>query len=258
MSKDKTSFEYGLTSHQVEASRKENGTNAISRQKRRGFLRQFAAAFSDPIIKVLCAALMVNILFSFRSRGWFETVGIAIAIFMASFVSTLSEYGSESAFIKLQEEASKTTSRLMREGKVVLLNSNDIVVGDIVHLQAGERVPADGVLVLGELLVDQSSINGESKECKKRPGGAPDDRSTLGQSTLFRGTVVSSGEGVMRVLSVGDSTVFGQLAASLSEMPRESPLKSRLNSLAKTLSYVGYAAAALVAFADLFIAVAQV
>ncbi|MBR4304522.1 MAG: calcium-translocating P-type ATPase, PMCA-type [Clostridia bacterium] len=253
MSNNKTDFAVGLSDRDVERSRKEHGANIISKTRRRGFISQFLSAFSDPIIKILCAALAINILFSLRSQGWFETVGIALSIFMASLVSTLSEYGSESAFIRLQEEAGRTSARLMRRGRLQQLPADDIVVGDIVWLQAGERIPADGVLVQGELSVDQSPINGESREHKKLPGGAEGDRSTMGQSTLFRGTVVQSGEGVMQVQAVGDGTVFGQLAASLQEMPRESPLKARLGKLAKTLSYIGYAAAALVALADLFI-----
>ena len=242
----------GLTAPEAEHSRREHGSNALGKRRRRGFVRQFLSAFSDPIIKILCAALALNVLFSLRSQGWFETVGIALSIFMASLVSTLSEYGSESAFIRLQEEASRAGARLMRGGRLTECSCDDIVVGDIVVLQAGERVPADGVLIEGELSVDQSPINGESRECKKRPGGDPADRSSLSRSGLFRGTVVASGEGVMQVQAVGDGTVFGQLAATLTEIPRESPLKARLGRLAKTLSFVGYAAAALVAAADLF------
>ena len=252
MSINKSSAPMGLTDGEVERSRRENGTNALGKRRRRGFVRQFLSAFSDPIIKILCAALAINILFSLRSQGWFETAGIALSIFMASLVSTLSEYGSESAFIRLQEEASRSSARLMRSGRLTECPSDDIVVGDIVLLQAGDRIPADGVLLSGELRVDQSSINGESRECKKLPGGEPLDSGMMGRSSLFRGTVVASGEGTMQVQAVGDSTVFGKLAATLTEIPRESPLKARLGKLAKTLSRIGYAAAALVAAADLF------
>ncbi len=252
MSINKSSAPMGLTDGEVERSRRENGTNALGKRRRRGFVRQFLSAFSDPIIKILCAALAINILFSLRSQGWFETAGIALSIFMASLVSTLSEYGSESAFIRLQEEASRSSARLMRSGRLTECPSDDIVVGDIVLLQAGDRIPADGVLLSGELRVDQSSINGESRECKKLPGGETSDSGMMGRSSLFRGTVVASGEGTMQVQAVGDSTVFGKLAATLTEVPRESPLKARLGRLAKTLSRIGYAAAALVAAADLF------
>ncbi|MBR5902778.1 MAG: ATPase P, partial [Clostridia bacterium] len=172
MSINKTAVSAGLSDRDIERSRREHGTNIISKARRRGFISQFLSAFSDPIIKILCAALAINVLFSLRSQGWFETVGIALSIFMSSLVSTLSEYGSESAFIRLQEEAGKLTARLMRGGRLQQLPADDIVVGDIVWLQAGERIPADGVLVQGELRVDQSPINGESREHKKLPGGA--------------------------------------------------------------------------------------
>ena len=160
MSINKSSAPMGLTDGEVERSRRENGTNALGKRRRRGFVRQFLSAFSDPIIKILCAALAINILFSLRSQGWFETAGIALSIFMASLVSTLSEYGSESAFIRLQEEASRSSARLMRSGRLTECPSDDIVVGDIVLLQAGDRIPADGVLLSGELGGDAAKFSG--------------------------------------------------------------------------------------------------
>ncbi|MBR2473284.1 MAG: calcium-translocating P-type ATPase, PMCA-type [Clostridia bacterium] len=241
----------GLSARQAEESRKKHGSNVISKQKRQGFLSKLCMAFSDPIIKILCATLAVNILFAFRGQGWFETVGIALSIFLSSLVSTLSEYGSESAFIKLQEESSRITARIRRDGQVLETSADEIVVDDVVLLQAGDMIPADGIIVSGNLSVDQSSINGESREQKKHPDSDTDARETLAKNTLFRGTVVTSGEGVMLVRSVGDATVFGALAASLSEVPRESPLKARLSTLAKTLSRIGYVAAFLIAAADL-------
>ena len=241
----------GLTAPQVEESRKKYGSNVISKQKRQGFFTKFCMAFSDPIIKILCAALAVNVIFAFRGQGWFETVGIAMSIFLSSLVSTLSEYGSESAFIKLQEEASRITARVRRDGQVGEVSADEIVVDDIVLLQAGDRISADGIIIDGAISVDQSSINGESREQKKHPHSDTTSRDTLAPNTLFRGTVVTSGEGIMLVRSVGDATVFGSLAASLSEAPRESPLKARLGALAKTLSRIGYVAAFLIAAADL-------
>lgn len=159
--------------------------------------------------------------------------------------------GSESAFAKLQEDAGKIQCRVRRSGMIVSLPIGDIVVGDIVLLQAGERIPADGILLSGRLGVDQSALNGESAEAAKSPGG-----DTLGDPmsghSLFRGTIVCSGDGEMLVTRVGDSTFYGSLAQEVQEETRESPLKLRLSGLAKTLSHIGYAAAILVAVADLF------
>ena len=242
----------GLTTRQAEESRKKHGSNVISKQKRQSFLGRFCLSFSDPIIKILIVALIVNLLFALRGQGWFETAGIALSIFLSSLVSTLSEYGSESAFIKLQEEASRLTCRIKRNNLLSEYPADDIVVGDLVYLQAGDKIAADGIIIEGNLSVDQSSVNGESREFKKAPHHDTTSRETLAKNTLFRGTVVTAGEGIMLVRSVGDATVFGSLAASLSEAPRESPLKVRLSALAKTLSRIGYIAAFLIAAADLF------
>ena len=102
----------GLDSRGVEASREKYGSNQLTQKKRKGFFRQFLESFGDPIIKILLIALAINVIFLFRDADWFEAAGIAIAVFLATFVSTLSEYGSESAFIKLQEDAEKTMCRV--------------------------------------------------------------------------------------------------------------------------------------------------
>lgn len=243
----------GLTAAQAEQSRREHGSNQLTQKKRRGFFRQFLESFGDPIIKVLLAALAVNVIFLFRHFDWFETAGIAIAIFLATFVSTLSEYGSESAFVRLQEDAQRVLCRVRRDGRVVELPVSEIVVGDVVLLQAGERVPADGVMLNGELHVDQSALNGESREASKAPGPEGTDPSDfLSPVRLFRGSIVCSGEGEMAVRTVGDATFYGRLAREVQEETRESPLKVRLGSLARTISRIGYAAAGMVAAADLF------
>ena len=198
----------GLTAAEVQRSREQHGSNQLTQKKRNGFFRQFLASFGDPIIKILLAALAINVIFLFRHFDWFESAGIAIAIFLATFVSTLSEYGSESAFNKLQEDASHIQCRVRRAAGVSSLPIADIVVGDLVLLQAGERIPADGILISGRLSVDQSALNGETKEAEKTPGGEEGrhgDGDLLSHNQLFRGTVVCAGEGVMLVRRVGES-----------------------------------------------------
>ena len=243
----------GLTSAQVEISRRKNGPNQFIEEKRSSFWSEFILSFGDPIIKILIAALAINVLLFFRNFDWYEAVGIAIAIFLATFVSTLSEYGSESAFRELQKEAATIKSRVRRGHSLMSVPVAEIVVGDIVLLQSGERIPADGILISGELKVDQSSLNGESRDAKKI---ATDSRTTAidnlnSSENLFSGTVVCSGEGIMRVERVGSSTIYGSLAKELQGETRESPLKLRLAKLADDLSKLGYIAAALVAIADL-------
>lgn len=243
----------GLTEEQVRASRKKYGTNSISKKKRRSFFRQFLSSFGDPIIKILLVALGINVLFLFRNADWFEALGIAIAIFLATFISTLSEYGSESAFIELQRSASNITCRVQRAKGILTLPVSELVVGDLVLLQAGERVPADGILLSGKLSVDQSSLNGESDETEKIPSDhRHNDWDLSNQNQLFQGSVLTGGEGLMEICRVGDRTFYGSMAQDLQEETPESPLKERLNGLAKAISILGYIAAALIALADLF------
>lgn len=243
----------GLTPEQVEDSRRRWGSNQLIQEKRTSFFSQFLQTFADPIIKILLVALAINIVFLFRRFDWYEAAGIFISIFLATFVSTLSEYGSESAFRELEKESAMIKSRVRRDGSVVSLSMSEIVCGDIVLLQSGERIPADGVLLSGEISVDQSSLNGESREVTKRPADYPTGKTAdlNDPANLFSGTVICGGEGVMQVERVGAKTIYGSLAHELQGETRESPLKLRLAGLAKYLSRIGYIAAILVAAADL-------
>ena len=191
----------------------------------------------------------------FRQANWFETAGIALAVFLATFVSTLSEYGSESAFLRLQQEASRGRCRVLREGKIQPIPVDDVVAGDLILLEGGERVPADGLLAQGKLAVDQSALNGESRETQKIPGNASpgeQDWDFSRQNQLFRGSVVCQGQGMMQVLRVGDATFYGGMAREMQQETRQSPLKLRLSKLADLLSRLGFLAAMAVGLADLF------
>lgn len=251
----------GLTPSEAAESRKDLGANTLTKRQKKGFLSQYLASFGDPIIKILLAALALNVIFLFRDANWMEAGGIAIAVFLATFVSTLSEYGSESAFQKLMEESDCIQCRCLRGDQAVCLPLTEVVCGDLVLLQAGEKIPADGVMLRGELMVDQSALNGESREVRKTPGHTevkapgPQDWNLLSAHQVFRGSVVDAGDGIMGVLSVGDSTFYGRMAGEMQSETRESPLKIRLTSLAETLSRLGYFAAALIALSDLFKAV---
>ena len=242
----------GLDEKEVAAARRQFGDNSLTRRGRQSLWRQFLAGFGDPIIKILLVALAVNVVFLFRTADWYETAGIAAAVFLATAVSTLSEYGSETAFQKLQSEAAGISCRIKRKDGVHLLPIDEAVVGDIVLLQAGERVPADGILLSGSLTVDQAALTGEAAEVNKTPTEKESSiRDLLAANRLFRGTVVTDGNGVMLVERVGDGTFYGGLAQELQEETRESPLRLRLTQLAKVLSRIGYVAAGLVGLADL-------
>ena len=233
----------GLTDKEVLENREKYGSNSISKIKTNSFFNLLLESFGDPIIKVLLIALVVKVIFLFKDFDWFETIGILIAIFLSSFISTISEYGSNKAFIRLQEESSKIKSRVFRNGKVVEISIDEIVKGDIVLLSVGDKIPADGILIKGELYVDESSLNGETKEIHKSIGN--DER-------LFRGAVVYSKEAEMLVTDVGDNTFYGKLALEIQEDSDESPLRLRLRKLAGVISRIGYMAAILVSLSFLF------
>ncbi len=246
----------GLTDREVYKSKEIHGDNRLVEYKRSSFFGEFLGNFGDPIIKILLVALAFNVIIGLREFNWYESIGIAAAILVSTFVSTLSEYGSESAFKKLQSESMKSRCRVKRADGLVEIPVNEVVVGDYVLLQPGDRIPADGVICGGELYVDQSALNGESKEAHKHPGQgrglSGDGRDFDNKSLLFRGSIVCSGEAVMLVNAVGAKTFYGSIARDVQEKTGESPLKIRLGKLAESISKFGYIGAAMVAFADLF------
>lgn len=244
----------GLTADEVSISRQQYGNNQLGRRKTKSFFRKFVENFDDPIIKILLIVLAVNIILLFKNFEWYESAGIAVAVFLATFVSTLSEYGSESAFEKLQEESDKMTCRVQRAEGLAEIPIQDVVVGDYIVLQAGEKIAADGTLLSGELKVDQSALNGESKEATKSPSSSASlmGANFMQKNSLFRGSIVCSGEGLMEVTHVGNNSFYGRIAHEIQDETRDSPLKFRLRKLAETISNFGYIGAAIVAFADLF------
>ena len=235
----------GLSEEQVTASRAAHGENVLSRKKRKGFIRQFVGNLGDPIIKVLLCALGIHILLMFRQADWLETVGIAVSVFLATLISTVSEYGSEAAFARLSESCGAGACRVRRAGMVRQVAAAEIVVGDVVLLQAGDMIPADGRMLTGSLRVDQSGMTGESAAVEKRPGGG--ERTPHNEAFVFGGCTVLQGEGEMLVAAVGDATFLGGISSEVQSEVRDSPLKVRLGKLAKQISRLGYTAAVLVA-----------
>lgn len=242
--------EAGLTDKEVLEARKKFGSNEITSVKQEGFFKLLLSTLGDPIIKILLIALGIKTIFLIKDFDWYETIGIVIAIFLASFISTISEYGSEQAFKKLQDESSKTKCRVRRNGKLVEVLVDEVVMGDLVYLQAGDKIPADGVLVQGDISVDESALNGETKEAYKE--AVIDSSHITKKNQVFRGTVVYSKEAVMLVDKIGNATFYGKIAQELQEKQPESPLKLRLRHLASIISRIGYVSAFLVAFSYLF------
>lgn len=239
----------GLSSDEVVVSRKKYGSNALSKVKGNGFWKLMLESLGDPIIKILLVALAIKVVFLFRDFDWFETLGILIAVFLATFISTISEYGSEAAFQRLQEESSKIVVRVLRDGKVFEIPIDEVVVADVVLLASGDKIPADGYLIEGNLSVDESSLNGESKEASKFAAFSDQIQE---KNEVFRGTVVYSGIAKMLVTKVGDQTFYGNLAQEVQEKEPESPLNMRLRGLAKIISRIGYIGAFFVLFSYLF------
>lgn len=241
----------GLTNNEVNINRKKYGQNIISEKTQENFFKLLLESLGDPIIKILITALAIKTIFLFKDFDWFETIGIVIAIFLASFISTISEYGSEQAFSKLQEESSKTKVKVRRNSKIQELIVDEIVKEDIVILETGDKIPADGYLIEGELSVDESALNGETKENHKK---SVFNLTTLpkDENKVYRGSVVYSGYALMYVTDIGEKTIYGSIAKGLQEKQPISPLKKRLVGVAKFISKIGYIGAILVTISYLF------
>ena len=241
----------GLDESEVARARAMYGSNVLSSKKRVGFWRRFLSNLGDPVIKILLAALALNLLFVFRSHEWPQTIGIAVSVLLATLISTVSEYGSEASFLRLCEMCASAKCRVRRR-EVVELAPEELVVGDVVLLTAGDKIPADGIVIYGSATVDQAALTGESREIEKCANGADFTADPAAKSTLFCGAVLLSGAVELLVCAVGDNTLIGGISGELQEEVRESPLKARLRRLAEEISRVGYVAAAVCAVAFLF------
>ncbi len=239
----------GLDEGAVLENRAKYGENILTKQKKQSFGEKYMEKFNDPIIIILLVALGINVVFTFFGKvDWFECFGIFLSVMIATLVGAISEYKNEESFQKIQEEASKNRCKVYRGGNLVELLWQDVVMGDVVLLEAGDLVPADGFLCEGEIYVDQSALNGESKEVLKTQGVQSSETDFWDKSSLFRGTVVCQGRGVLCVTQVGDATEYGRLNKESQIDRRQSPLQVKLGVLAKKISYFGYIGAVIVFF----------
>lgn len=239
---------HGLSTSQVEESRKQYGTNALTQIPPDPLWKKILEGFKDPMIMILLVALVVQVvLFFLKQAEWFEPVGILIAILIANGVASISENKQENKASALkEEEESKERAKVIRDGKLQEIHVSEVVVGDIVYLQAGDKIPADGIVIDGELKVDQAALNGETEEAKKMTyseGAEYDVKDLLNKYYAYRGTVVCGGEGYMEIKVVGDKTLFGELALEVQEETRETPLQVKLGKLAQQISTFGYVGA---------------
>ena len=231
----------GLTDKEVIVKRKKYGTNEITGVKKDTFFKLLLESLGDPIIRILLIALGIKTIFLIKDFDWYETVGIVIAIIIASLISTISEYGSSKAFERLQEESSKIKCRVKRNGQVTEISINDIVKGDLLVLNSGEKIGADGIIIDGNVEVDESAMNGETKSITK-----------IKNDIVYRGCVIYNGNALVLVDKIGNNTYYGKMVNSLGEKSDTSPLKERLNTLAGQISKLGYLGSILVSISYLF------
>ncbi|WP_373501895.1 calcium-translocating P-type ATPase, PMCA-type [Desulfococcus sp.] len=249
-------FSYrGLGESEVEASRREHGSNQISPQEVETFWDKLQDNFKDPMIIILVVALViVTGLAVFGFAEWYEGVAIAAAVVLATLVATASEFKNEQTFQKLQEEASKILINVFRGGALRIIGIDDIVVGDVVLLQPGDKIPADGKIVQGKVKVNQAALTGEPVPVTKKPGEP--DLSNLGNAhSVYRGTIVEDGEAAMVVLKVGDQTQLGRLSEGLQTDNRIGPLRVKLAKLADDIARFGYIGASFIGAAFMFKAI---
>jgi len=231
----------GLTDEEVVESRKKYGSNNVDLKNENKFIKLFFDALGDPIIKIMLIALAIRFILMFRDADWYETLGMLISILLSSLISSLSEYGSNKAFARLQSEYENIMVRVKRNNELTTVKCDDLVVGDIVYLESGEMTPADGVIIEGAVGVDEASINGEAKEVRKEKN-----------AKLFKGSVILSDKCIMRIKNVGVNTIYGNIAKELNEKVPDSPMKIRLRKLAKIVSRIGYIGAILASLSYIF------
>lgn len=246
-------FSYaGLTESEVEKSRREHGSNRISPPKVENFWDKLKGNFRDPMILILVVALViVTGLALLGFAAWYEGVAIAAAVMLATLVSTASEFKNEQTFQKLQEEASKILINVFRDHALRIVGIDDVVAGDAVLLQPGDKIPADGRIVQGKIKVNQAALTGEPMAVTKKPG-EPDLSDLSNAHSIFRGSIVEDGEAVMIVLAVGDRTQLGRLSEGLQTDNRMGPLRVKLAKLAEQIARFGYIGASFISVAFLF------
>ena len=245
----------GLTEKEVEASRRQHGSNEIPDSEPTTFWEEFKETFGDPMIKILLAiAALMIVMFFFGYAEIYEPLGTIIAVLIVAFVSAKTGVASDTKYRELKDSAKKDQCKVYRNGIVTVIDVDDVVVGDKALLQSGDKIPADGILVSGSLAVDNSALNGEAEECKKTE--APEQTELADDITgdtfvdrhsLFRGAVVFDGEGVLDVRKVGLKTMMGKMAEEMQEDEPDSPLKVKLAKLAKQISTFGYIGAIVIA-----------
>ena len=244
MDKEKEkNLSYGLNDQQVEQSRREHGENLLTPPKRTSLLRLYLEKYNDPIIRILLVAAVASLALAFFHKDFIETIGIVLAIILATTIGFYFERDAAKKFDVLTALGEESPVKVRRNGTVREIPRKDVVVGDVIIIEVGDEIPADGRLIAStDLQIDESSLTGEPIISKHVvTDETPSDKeATYPSDTVLRSTMVMNGNGVAVVTAVGDSTEIGKVARKATEMTAvKTPLNIQLGKLAKLISKIG-------------------
>lgn len=244
MDKEKEkNLSYGLNDQQVEQSRREHGENLLTPPKRTSLLRLYLEKYNDPIIRILLVAAVASLALAFFHKDFIETIGIVLAIILATTIGFYFERDAAKKFDVLTALGEESPVKVRRNGTVTEIPRKDVVVGDVIIIEVGDEIPADGKLIAStDLQIDESSLTGEPIISKHVvTDETPSDKeATYPSDTVLRSTMVMNGNGVAVVTAVGDSTEIGKVARKATEMTAvKTPLNIQLGKLAKLISKIG-------------------
>lgn len=244
---DNTGLMTGLTSQQVEESRAQYGVNELTPPKRPPLWQLYLEKFRDPVVRILLVAAVLSFAVAFVENNFIETIGIVCAVFLATGIGFYFEYDAARKFDLLNKLGGEYPVRVLRSGAVTEIARRDVVVGDILLLEAGDEVPADGSLLQAEsLLVNESNLTGESAVRKSAVPEDFDEHAPYPTNCLMRGTTLMEGNACIQVTAVGDATEIGQVAREAMVFTEgRTPLNMQLDYLASLINKVGYTVAVL-------------
>ncbi len=239
MDKDKN-IRFGLNDEQVKQSREQHGRNALTPPKRTSLWKLYLDKYRDPIIQILLVAAVVSLILAFVEKNFMETIGIFVAVFLATTVGFYFERDAAKKFNVLTALGEEQPVKVRRNGKVMEIPRRDIVVGDVVLIEVGDEVPADGKLIVcNELQINESTLTGEPLTEKSLEGGGD---GAYPRNVILRSTMVMNGRGEFVATAVGDATEIGKVAKKSTEQTAvQTPLYVQLDKLAKMISKVGSA-----------------
>nr|WP_320060010.1 calcium-translocating P-type ATPase, PMCA-type [uncultured Bacteroides sp.] len=238
-------YHSGLSEDEVKINREKYGDNLLTPPKRASLWKLYLEKFEDPVVRVLLIAAVFSLLISIIENEYAETIGIICAIFLATGIGFFFEYDANKKFDLLNAVNEETLVKVIRSGKVREIPRKDVVVGDIIILETGEEIPADGELIEAiSLQINESNLTGEPMINKTIVEADFDDEATYASNKVMRGTTVVDGHGTMKVLCVGDATEIGQVARQSTEQSGEpTPLNIQLTKLANLIGKVGFSIA---------------